>query len=381
MKGRAAGVRRPDLKGRGRRESGLPGPVSNLPRLSPWALSRAATGNAESGMRSVVITRHGAPGVLQVQERPDPRPGRGEVLIDVRACGVNFADLMARLGLYPDAPKPPCVLGYEVAGTVAALGDDVEDRFAVGDRVAAPVRFGGYAERVAVSADGAFALPQDLSFEQGAAIPVNYATAWEAIVRAGNVQPGERVLIHSAGGGVGIAATQLAKGIGAELWGTASPAKHVALRGFGIEHALDYTTPGWERGLPKFDLVMDALGGASFRRSYKLLGAGGRLVCFGAAGVVSGTDRNLLAAARTLVEMPWFSVVRQMSASKVVIGLNVLTLWDEHGPRRWVGPLTELLANGTIRPVVAEAFAMERAPDAHRFISERGNLGKVVLTP
>ena len=249
-------------------------------------------------MRTVVITRHGPPEVLEVQERPDPRPGHGDLLIEVRACGINFADLMARMGLYPDAPKPPCVVGYEVAGTVAAVGDGV-DRFAVGDRVAAPVRFGGYAELVVTGAAGAFALPERLSFEAGAAIPVNYATAWEAIVRAGNLRPGERVLIHSAGGGVGIAATQLAKHAGAEVWGTASPGKHEAIRGFGVDHPLDYTTSGWERGLPAFDLVMDAIGGSSFRRSYKLLRAGGRLVCFGASGLVAGAERNLVAAAKT----------------------------------------------------------------------------------
>ncbi|MBV9798225.1 MAG: zinc-binding dehydrogenase [Solirubrobacterales bacterium] len=332
-------------------------------------------------MRSVVITRHGPPEVLEVQERPDPRPGYGEVLIDVRASGINFADLMARLGFYPDAPKPPCVVGYEVSGTVAALGEGTGDRFSVGDRIAAPVRFGGYAERVVAAASSAFVLPEQLSFEQGAAIPVNYATAWEGIVRAGNVQPGERVLIHSAGGGVGIAATQLAKRAGAEVWGTASPAKHDAIRGFGVDHPVDYTSRGWERGLPKIDLVMDAVGGASFRRSYKLLRAGGRLVCFGASAVVSGSDRNVLAAARTAVQMPWFSVFRQMSSSRSVIGLNALTLWDEHGADRWVGPLTELIADGTIRPVVAEVFTFDRAPDAHRFISERRNVGKVLLTP
>ncbi len=316
-----------------------------------------------------------------MQERPDPQPGYGELLIDVRASGINFADLMARLGFYPDAPKPPCVVGYEVSGTVAALGEGVGDRFSVGDRVAAPVRFGGYAERVVAAASSAFVLPEQLSFEQGAAIPVNYATAWEGIVRAGNVQSGERVLIHSAGGGVGIAATQLAKRAGAEVWGSASPAKHDAIRGFGVDHPVDYTSSGWERGLTKLDLVMDAVGGASFRRSYKLLRSGGRLVCFGASAVVSGSDRNLLAAARTAVQMPWFSVFRQMSSSKSVIGLNALTLWDEHGADRWVGPLTELIADGTIRPVVAEVFAFDRAPDAHRFISERRNVGKVVLTP
>jgi NADPH:quinone reductase-like Zn-dependent oxidoreductase len=331
-------------------------------------------------MRAVVITRHGPPEVLQIRERPDPRPTAGEVLIEVRASGINFADVMARMGLYPDAPKPPCVVGYEVAGTVAELGAGVEG-VAVGDRVAAPVRFGGYAERVVTAAAGVFALPEAMSFEEGAAIPVNYATAWEAITRLGNVAPGERVLIQSAGGGVGIAATQLAKRAGAEVWGTASPGKHEAIAGFGVDHPLDYTAAGWERGVPRLDLVMDAIGGASFRRSYKLLRAGGRLVCFGASGLVAGTERNLVAAAKTAVQMPWFSIIKQMSASKAVIGLNVLTLWDEHGSERWAGPLTELIAEGTIRPVVAQAFSFEQAADAHRYIAERRNIGKVVLVP
>ncbi len=292
-------------------------------------------------MRSVVITRHGPPEVLQVQERPDPTPGSGELLIDVRAAGINFADLMARVGLYPDAPKPQCVVGYEVAGTVAAVGDGVDGQFKVGDRVASPIRFGGYSDRAVVAANATVPLPEQLSFEQGAAIPVNYATAWEGIVRAGNVQPGERVLIHSAGGGVGISATQIAKRVGAEVWGTASPGKHDAIGGFGVDHPVDYTRKGWERDVPQLDLVMDAIGGASFGRSYKLLRPGGRLVCFGASSLVSGTERNLITAAKAAVQMPWFSIVKQMSSSKSVIGLNALTLWDEHGAKRWVQPLTD----------------------------------------
>jgi NADPH:quinone reductase-like Zn-dependent oxidoreductase len=333
-------------------------------------------------VRAVVITSHGPPEVLQVQERPDPRPAAGEVLIDVRAAGINFADLMARLGFYPDAPKPPCVVGYEVAGTVAAIGEGVDGSLAVGARVIGPTRFGGYAERAVAPADGVVVLPDGLSFEQGAAIPINYSTAWEALIRAGNIQPGERVLIHAAAGGVGIAATQVAKRAGAELWGTASPGKHEAIRGFGIDHPIDYTRTGWEREVPKLDLVMDALGGASFRRSYGLLRAGGRLVCFGASGVVEGESRNLLAAAKTALRMPRFNLIKQMSESKSVIGLNVLSLWDEfQSATRWTGPLTEMLADGTIQPVVAKAFSFDRAPDAHRFISERRNVGKVVLTP
>jgi NADPH:quinone reductase-like Zn-dependent oxidoreductase len=189
------------------------------------------------------------------------------------------------------------------------------------------------------------------------------------------------VLIHSAGGAVGISATQIAKHAGAEVWGTASPGKHDAIRGFGVDHPVDYTSKGWERSVPKLDLVMDAIGGASFGRSYKLLRSGGRLVCFAASSLVSGTDRNLITVARAAAQMPWFSIVKQMSLSKSVIGLNALTLWDEHGAERWVQPLTDLLADGTIQPVVAEAFGFERAPDAHRFIAERRNVGKVVLTP
>ena len=137
------------------------------------------------------------------------------------------------------------------------------------------------------------------------------------------------MLIHAAAGGVGIAATQIAKWAGAEVWGTSSPGKHDAIRGFGVDHPVDYTRKGWERGVPKLDLVMDAIGGASFRRSYKLLRAGGRLVCFGASSLAAGEERNLGAAARTVLQMPRFNLIKQMSESKTVIGLNVLTLWDE----------------------------------------------------
>ena len=180
-------------------------------------------------MRVVVITAHGGPEVLQVQERPDPVAGAGEVLIDVAAAGINFADVMARMGLYPDAPKTPCVVGYEVAGTILAVGEGV-DGLAPGQRVLSGTKFGGYASQVAVPSGDVVALPDRLSFEQGAAIPVNYATAWAGLVGYGSLRPGERVLIHSAGGGVGIAATQIAKRWGAEVYGTASPGKHARIR-------------------------------------------------------------------------------------------------------------------------------------------------------
>jgi len=224
-------------------------------------------------------------------------------------------------------------------------------------------------------------LPEGFSFEEGAAIPVNWATAAAALIRFGNVEAGERVLVHAAAGGVGNAAIQIALARGAEVWGTASPGKHETLRRWGVHRALDYTKPGWERGLPKFDLVMDAIGGKSFRTSYQLLRAGGRLVCFGASAAVSGDNRNLVRALRTLLQMPRFNLMKQIDASKTVIGLNALALWDEFGDiRRWLEPARTLLEKGA-RPVVAEAVPFANAPEAHRALSSRRNVGKVVLVP
>jgi NADPH:quinone reductase-like Zn-dependent oxidoreductase len=332
-------------------------------------------------MRAVVITKHGGPGVLEVQEDVDPQLGPGEVRIDVAAAGINFADVMARMGLYQDAPKTPCVVGYEVAGTVLELGEGVEG-FTPGQRVFAGTQFGGYASQVVVPAGDVVPLPDVLSFEQGAAIPVNYGTAWAGLIGFGSLKPGERVLVHSAGGGVGIAATQIAKRTGAEVYGTASPGKHARITELGVDRALDYTQTGWERGLPKFDLILDAIGGKSFRTGYDLLRPGGRLVAFGASSIVSGQRRNLITALRTVVRMPRFNMIKQMSESKAVIGLNMLTLWKDRGTLEpWIAPLREMLDDGTVEPVVAGAFPFEQAGEAQSMITERKNVGKVVLTP
>jgi NADPH:quinone reductase-like Zn-dependent oxidoreductase len=332
-------------------------------------------------MRAVVITKHGGPGVLKVQERPDPELGPGQVRIDVAAAGINFADIMARLGFYPDAPNTPCVVGYEVAGTILELGEGVGD-LNHGQRVIAGTEFGGYASQVVVPADGVIPLPDRLTFEQGAAIPVNYGTAWMGLAGFGSLLPGERVLIHAAAGGVGIAATQVAKRQGAEVYGTASPGKHARCEELGVDHPLDYTSAGWEKGLPKFDVIMDAIGGKSLRRSYELLGPGGRLIAFGASGVVSGERRNPIAALRTALRMPRFNMLKQMSASKAVIGLNMYTLSQDERRRAQVSAaLRELLDDGTVDPVVAGSFSFEEAGAAHNMITERRNVGKVVLTP
>jgi NADPH:quinone reductase-like Zn-dependent oxidoreductase len=332
-------------------------------------------------MRAVVITKHGGPGVLQVQEQADPQPGPGQVRIEVAAAGINFADVMARMGLYPDAPKTPCVVGYEVAGTILELGEGV-DGLLPGQRVLAGTQFGGYASQVVANAGDVLALPDELTFEQGAAIPVNYGTAWAGLLGYGSLQAGERVLVHSCGGGVGIAATQIAKRVGAEVYGTASPGKHGRVLELGVDYAIDYTKPGWDEGLPQFDVILDAVGGKSFRQSYSLLRAGGRLVAFGASSVVSGERKNVVTALRSVLRMPRFNMVKQMSESKAVIGLNMLSLWKDRGTLEpWIGPVQELLVDGTVKPVVAGAFSFEEAGAAQTMIVERRNVGKVVLVP
>ena len=342
-------------------------------------------------MRAVVITSHGGCDVLRVEQRPEPTVGAGEVRIAVRAAGINFADLMARTGVYPDAPPPPCVVGYEVAGEVESVGDGVEEH-TVGDRVLAGTRFGGYAELVTVPADQALPLPDELSFEQGAAFPVNYGTAYAALVIMGGLKRGERVLIHAAAGGVGIAATQVAKGIGAEVFGTASAAKHDAIRAQGVDHPIDYRNTDFAEeamritGGVGLDLIMDAIGPTSFRKDYRILRPGGRLVMYGLSEVQTGEKRDIPAVVRSLARMPlatmpWWRSLQMMNENKGVFGLNMLKWWDDEGLDRVLEPLAEGLAGGEYIPVVAEAFPFERAGDAHRMIGERANVGKVVLTP
>jgi len=338
-------------------------------------------------MRALVITKAGGPEVLQIQERPDPVVGDGDVLVRVKAAGINFADVMARAGLYPDAPKTPSVVGYEIAGLVEQVGLGVED-YAIGDRVAGGTRFGGYAELVSVRENMLVPLPDDWSFEEGAAFPVNYATAYAGLCRYGSLRPGERILLQAAAGGVGIAATQVAKIVGAEVFGTASPSKHDACREFGVDHVIDYRSQDFVEEIRRItgekeplDLVMDAVAGRSFRKSWSLLGAGGRLVAFGASSMMDGEKRNPITALKTVVGMPPFNVIPMMSNSKSVIGLNMLKLWDAKGSLdEFIEPLSDWVEQGRLRPVVAEAFPLEQGADAHRFIIERRNIGKVVLT-
>ncbi len=337
-------------------------------------------------MRQAVITRYGSPDVLEIRELPDPIPQAGEVRIRVRASGVNFADILARLGLYADAPKPPMVVGYEVAGHVDGLGSSVTG-FSSGDRVVALTRFGGYADTVVVPAARAFRVPDNLSDAEAAAVPVNYLTAALALYRLAALAPGETVLVHNAGGGVGIAATQLARLRRATVIGTASSMKHAALRSFGVDHAIDYRVASVAREVRELtrgrgvDVILDPIGGRSFAASYGLLAPLGRMVVFGLSAAAPSERRSLWGAARAWLTTPSFNPLSLIDRNRGVFGLNLGHLWDEG---RQLAAVMQMLISELqaerLKPVVARTFPLDRAADAHRFIQARQNIGKVVLT-
>lgn len=338
-------------------------------------------------MQRVVITRYGGPEVLEVRDAPDPSPMRGEVRIAVAAAGLNFADVSARVGLYPDAPKPPMTVGYEVSGTVDAVGGGVDD-FEVGDKVVALTRFGGQSSSVVVPQHQVVHLPDGLDLVHAAAIPVNYLTAYLMLVRLGNVRNGESVLIHAAAGGVGFAALQICKQLGAVTYGTASAAKHERLRAEGLDHPIDYRNQDFAAEVTRLtkgrgvDVILDAVGGNTSRKNYRLLRPLGRLFLFGASSASQDPKRNLLKAASAIAQFPVFHPLPLMNANKGVFGVNLGHLWDEK--QLMNEALTELLAwwaDGRIEPVIDSMFPFSQAGKAHDQLQQARNVGKVLLIP
>jgi len=340
-------------------------------------------------MRQIWISKAGPPEVLQVKEAPDPEPGPGQARIRVEASGVNFADIMGRLGLYPDLPRIPVVPGYEVAGRVDAVGAGVEASW-IGRDVFASTHFGGYADVVCAPLAQVFSRPPNMTAEEGAAIPVNCLTAWQLIVVMGGLKAGETVLVHSAGGGVGVAATQIAKHIGATVIGTASAAKHAELRALGVDHLIDYRTEDFEKrareitGGRGVELILDAVGGDSLKKGYRLLAPTGRLGIFGASSAATNKAAGYLGMASMLANTPWlqFNPLSLMNANKGVFGVNLGHMWGEFDRmRRWMDEVMDLWASGVIKPKIARTFAFDEAPAAHHFIQDRKNIGKVLLKP
>ncbi|KAJ3104971.1 hypothetical protein HDU97_008719 [Phlyctochytrium planicorne] len=342
-------------------------------------------------MKEIVITKAGGPEVLKLAERPDPSPGTGEVRIKVKASGVNFADIMARLGLYPDAPPLPTVVGYEVSGKIDEVGPGVEKSW-IGKDVISFTRFKGYADTLIVPITNLLEKPSKLSHVEAASIPVVYLTAWMLIVHSGGLRKGQTLLIQNAGGGVGLAAIDIAKHIGAKTIGTASGKKHAFLKERGLDHAIDYRTQDFVVEVKKLtnnkgvDLIIDPIGGDNWQKNYSILRSGGRLGAFGAsvlqeAGSLS-LPFKLASVASFMFNVPKWSPLTLMDGNKGVFGVNLGHMWDENElVMGWFKEVLEGVEQGWVRPYVDSVFDFEHAADSHIHIEARGNIGKVILVP
>ena len=326
-------------------------------------------------MRAIWITSAGGPGALQVRETADCEAGPGQVRIRVRAAGLNFADVMAAQGLYPDAPKPPCVVGYEAAGVVDALGGGVLDH-AVGQRVVALTHFGGHADVVCVPAEQVFQIPDEMSFEEAAALPVNYLTAYHMLFRVACVRPGERVLVHMAAGGVGLAVLQLCRTVGnLEVFGTASAAKHDVLRAEGCAHPIDYHATDYAAEVRRLtagegvDIVLDPLGGHDWRKGLKLLRPCGRLVAYGFANLASGQRRRPARLVSQVAGIPLLTPLQLMNHNRTVSGVNIGHLWGQVAIlREELQAVLALWDQGRVKPLVDRTYPFAEAAAAHRRI-------------
>lgn len=337
-------------------------------------------------MQQVFISSTGGPDKLVLRESPDPQPTADQLRIRVKASGINFADILARKGLYPDAPKLPAVVGYEVAGTVDAAGPQASGDW-IGKPVFALTRFGGYADTVCVPQTQVFEKPAQLTFEQCAAIPVNYLTAWQLMVIVGSLSKDETILIHNAGGGVGLAAIDIGRHIGARMIGTASAGKHAFLKERGLHEAIDYTRGDWTPELMRLtdnrgvELVLDPLGGAHWKKSYRALRHTGRLGMFGISTASESSLPGVLKLVSVAIGLPWFNPIPLMNDNRSVFGVNLGHMWHENAKiRTWFKALIDGVAAGWIRPHVDRTFPLAQAGEAHAYIEARRNTGKVVLT-
>jgi NADPH:quinone reductase-like Zn-dependent oxidoreductase len=349
----------------------------------------------QADMKALQIARSGGPEALKVVELPSPALMPDGVRIQVAAAGVNFADLMMRMGLYPEAPPLPFVPGYEVAGVVTETGDQVR-KLKPGDRVMAGCRFGGYASEVVLPEFQVRKTPSHLSDAEAASIPVNFMTAWVALEEMGRVRSGDRVLVPSAAGGVGIAAVQIAAARGARVTGLVGSKDKQGIfqdlgRELGAESVL--TNDEWnsadDRAAGAFDIILDATGGDSLKRSMRRLAPCGRIVSYGVSSLVTGPKRDIVKVLRGILKTPIYTPFKLMNENKGVFGLNMLQLFEPPAPGQdpYSTPMARAF-DGAIaafeqkrfRAIVGKIFSLEDGGAAHQHLQSRSNVGKVVLT-
>ena len=339
-------------------------------------------------MRAIVLTRYGRPEeAFEIQERPTPAPGPGQVRIAVEAFGLNYADVSARQGTYQDAPPIPCVIGYEVVGRVDAHGPGVTAP-ALGQRVAALTRFGGYATAAVTDARAAVPIADDLDVGIAAALPTQGGTAYYCAEEMVRLHPGDHVLVQAAAGGVGTILVQLCKRRGCVVYGTAgSDDKLDYLRRLGVDHPINYRREDFAtavrrvRGDAGLDVIFDSLGGSAVRKGLALLAPGGRIVCLGAAEREAG-PLQVLRDVRFALSFGFIHPIPLLLNSKSLLGVNMLRLSD-HRPdtlQRVLRGIVDLAATGEVRPTVGGRFTATQIAEAHALLGGRGSTGKIVVT-
>ena len=336
-------------------------------------------------MKQIVYTKYGPPSVLKVQEKRTPTPHKNEVLIRNYFTGINFAEIMARMHLYPGAPKPPSTLGGEGCGIIESIGEDVK-KFKKGDRVIVLTHKGSYASHLCSKEDLVMPLPDQFSFEEGAAFPVIYITAYMMMFDLGNFRKDETILIHGAGGGVGTAAIQLAQSMGGKIIGTASKWKHEKLHDMGVKQCIDYNNENVFEKIMKItgnrgvDLIIDPVGSHNWKTSYKCLAPLGKMIIFGDQNFVKGKSFNFFTSMKEIFSMPKFRPIDLMSKNKSVMGYHLGKLAGaEDKIQRAITELHALTKDGKIKPVIDKIFPFFEAPEAHSHIQNRKNFGKVLL--
>ncbi len=342
-------------------------------------------------MTKVVIKKAGAYDRLELQRAPALSAGPGEVVIDVRAIGVNYADCMVRMGLYQSAKEFvgwPITPGFEVAGTIGAVGEGVEHK--VGDRVFAITLFNGYATQVRVAQNYIFPIPSSMSFEQAAGFPSVYLTAYFALHELAHPRPGSKMLIHSAAGGVGGCLVQLAKRTGCEVTGVVGASHKVeTVRAHGADHIIDKSQEDlWRRAetIAKdgFDVICDANGVATLNESYDHLRPAGKLVVYGFHTMIpkKGGRPNWIKLARDYLRTPRFNPLNLTNDSKSILAFNLSYLYERQDILEVaMRDLSQWLDEGSIKPPGVTTFALSKVADAHRAIESGQTTGKLILVP
>ncbi len=338
-------------------------------------------------MKAWYLVKNGKPQeAFELRETEAPVPGPEQVLIRVEASGLNFADVMARLGYYEDAPAIPCVLGYDVAGVVKACGSNADPGLK-GKRVAALTRFGGYAEYALTDHRALAVLPDNISFSEGTALGTQYLTAWYSMFMHMRLIPGDVILVHAAAGGVGTALTQMARHIGCQVIGlVGSDEKIPYVRENGVDYPVNYRKTDYEQealrilGNKRLRASFNPVAGKSFKKDIRLLGAGGTLLLFGASSRVGRLGKGL-ASLKMIWDMGILLPILLVAKSKSIAGVNMLRIAD-HQPQLIeyaMGKLVRLLERNLIRPHIGAVFPAEDLPAAHALLESRKSMGKICI--